>query len=99
VALRSAIEREPVTDQTLFQWRSVYHYEILDFGIRLDKDRYEAGETAKGTLLTQADKTFKVRKLEVTVSGKERYEAGMSGDYSHSSDKYDIFFFEDSLHN
>lgn len=67
----------------------------MDFGIKLDKDRYEAGETANGTLHTSTDKTLKVRKLKVTVSGKERYEAGMSGDYSHSSEKYDIFFFED----
>lgn len=82
-------------DQTVFQSQSVYHCGILDFGIKLDKDRYEAGETANGTLHTSTDKTLKVRKLKVTVSGKERYEAGMSGDYSHSSEKYDIFFFED----
>jgi hypothetical protein len=82
-------------DQTLFQWRYLYQYGLLDFGIKLDKNTYEAGEIANGTLHTDADKSVKVRKLNVTVSGKERYEAGMSGEYGHSSEKYDIFFFED----
>jgi hypothetical protein len=67
----------------------------LDSGIKLDKNTYEAGEIANGTLNINTDKTVKVNKLKVTVSGKERYEAGMSGEYGHSSEKYDIFFFED----
>jgi arrestin (S-antigen)-like protein len=76
----------------------------LDFGIRLDKNSYEAGETASGTLFTKSDKNLKVRRLKFSVCGKERYEAGMSGgmstagisgDDSHRSDKYDIFFFDD----
>ena len=60
----------------------------------MDKNTYEAGETANGNLHANADKTLKVRKLKVTVSGKERYEAGMSGEWGHSSEKYDIFFFD-----
>lgn len=57
-----------------------------------------------GTLFTKSDKNLKARKLKFLVCGKERYEAGMSGgissggisgDHSHSSEKYDIFFFED----
>ncbi len=76
----------------------------MDFGIRLDKNTYEAGETANGTLITNSDKSRKVRKLKFSVFGKEKYEAGMSGgmstggisgDHSHSSEKYDPFFFED----
>lgn len=80
--------------------QQVLQYGILDFGIRLDKNRYEAGETANGTLLTESDIGLKVRKLRFLVCGKERYEAGMSGgmstggisgDHSHSSENYDIF--------
>jgi hypothetical protein len=67
----------------------------LDFGIRLDKNTYEAGETANGTLITNSDKSLKVRKLKFSVRGKERYEAGMTGEHGHSSEKYDIFFFSD----
>jgi Arrestin (or S-antigen), N-terminal domain len=76
----------------------------LDLGIRLDKNTYDAGETASGTLFTKSDKNLKVRRLKFSVSGKERYEEGMSGgmstggisgDHSHRSDKYDIFFVED----
>jgi hypothetical protein len=76
----------------------------LNFGIRLDKNTYEAGETANGTLFCESDKNLKVRKLKFSVCGKEKYEAGMSGgmstggisgDHSHRSKKYDTFFFED----
>jgi arrestin (S-antigen)-like protein len=82
----------------------VYHYGILDFRIRLDKNTYEAGETVQGTLLAKADKSLKIRKLKFSVYGKERYETsmsggvssgGISGEQSHSSEKNDIFFFED----
>jgi hypothetical protein len=46
-------------------------------------------------------KNLKIRKLKFLVCGKERYGAGMSGgmstagksgDHSHRSDKYDVFF-------
>jgi hypothetical protein len=76
----------------------------LDFGLRLDKNTYEAGETANGTLFCESDKDLKVRKLKFSVCGKEKYEGGMSGgmstggisgDHSDRSEKYDIFFFED----
>jgi hypothetical protein len=46
----------------------------LDFEISPDKDTYQAGESAKGTLLTRADKSLKVRELKFSVCGKERYE-------------------------
>jgi hypothetical protein len=68
----------------------------LDFGIRLEKDTYEAGETAKGSFLIEADKSFKVRKLKFSVYGKERYVRGMTGGHGDdSSEKYDTFFSED----
>jgi hypothetical protein len=76
----------------------------MDFRIKLDKNIYKAGETAKGTLLTKADNILKVRKLKFSVCGKERYEEdisyssrGMVGGWggSWSNEKYDTFFFED----
>src|SRR5215207_3826821 len=70
----------------------------MDFGIRLDKNTYDAGETAKGTLITRSDNILKVRKLKFSVCGKERYEEGMVGQWEYfasPSEKYDIFFFED----
>lgn len=36
-----------------------------------------------------------IRKLKFSVCGKGRYEAAMSGEWGHSSEKYDIFLFED----
>jgi hypothetical protein len=84
-------------DRTLFQWQEVHQYGILDFGIKLEKNTYEAGETAKGSLIIEADKSFKVRKLKFSVCGKERYEAEMSGEWGHSSEEHDIFFFEDLI--
>ena len=68
----------------------------MDFGIKLDKNAYNASETAKGTLLTRSDNSLKVRKLKFSVCGKERYEESMVGQWGGSpSEKYDIFFFED----
>jgi hypothetical protein len=52
---------------------------------------------ANGALLIEADKSFKVRKPKFSVCGKERYEAEMSGEWGHSSEEYDIFFFEDLI--
>ena len=86
---------------------AIVYYRDLDFGIRLDKVTYQAGESAKGTLITRSDKTLKtlkVRELEFSVCGKERHEQdigygsrGMDGGLggSSSSEKYDTFFFED----
>lgn len=68
----------------------------MDFGIRLEKDTYEAGETAQGTLLTKANKSLRIRKLKFSVYGKERYVTGMMGGHGDdSSEKYDTFFSED----
>jgi hypothetical protein len=41
------------------------------------------------------DKVSKNLKVRYEVCGKERYEAGMSGEYGHSSERYDIFFSEE----
>jgi hypothetical protein len=77
------------------------YYRDLDFGIRLYKDTYQAGESAKGTLIARSDKTLKVRELEFSVCGKERHEQdigygsrGMDGCLGGSSsrEKYDTFF-------
>jgi hypothetical protein len=51
-----------------------YPYEIpLDLRVWLNKNTYDAGETAKGTLLIRAHSGLKVRKLRFSVCGKERY--------------------------
>jgi hypothetical protein len=42
--------------------------------ISLERNEYAAGETAKGTLIISADKDFKVRGFEFSVSGEERIE-------------------------
>lgn len=82
-----------------------YPYEIpLDLRVWLNKNTYDAGETAKGTLLIRAHSGLKVRKLRFSVCGKERYlevtknnRRGMIGGLGRSTEteKYDIFFFED----
>ena len=61
------------------------HDADMETDIRLEKNTYNAGETAKGTLLIKADKSLKIRKLKFSVYGKERYEV----------EKYDTFFIED----
>ena len=53
--------------------------------IRLEKNTYNAGETAKGTLLIKADKSLKIRKLKFSVYGKERYEVEKYDTLIHSS--------------
>jgi hypothetical protein len=81
---------------------AIVYYRDLDFGIRLDKDTYQAGESAKGTLIARSDKTLKtqVRELEFSVCSKERHEQdigygsrGMDGGMGGSSlrEKYDTF--------
>jgi len=76
----------------------------LDLRIWLDKNTYDAGETAKGTLIIRANSSLKVRKLRLSVCGKERYlEVTMNNRRgmvrglvrSAETEKYDIFFFED----
>ncbi len=44
------------------------------FHITLERNEYAAGETAKGTLIISAEKDFKVRGFEFSVSGEERVE-------------------------
>lgn len=64
--------------------------------IALDKNTYEAGGTAKGTFLTNADKSLKIKNLKLSVYGKERYVRGMMGGHGDdSAERYDIFFLED----
>jgi hypothetical protein len=60
---------------TASHWSYLYRYGILDFGIKLDNDTYEAGETAKGTLLTKADKRLRVSELKFSVLGKDMKQA------------------------
>ena len=76
----------------------------MDLRIWLDKNTYDAGETAKGTLIIRANSSLKVRKLRLSVCGKERYlEVTMNNRRgmvrglvrSAETEKYDIFFFED----
>jgi Arrestin (or S-antigen), N-terminal domain len=67
----------------------------MDIGIRLNKNIYEAGETAKGTLIANGKNNVKANKLSFSVCGKERYVKEMIGEYGASSEKYDIFFSED----
>jgi Arrestin (or S-antigen), N-terminal domain len=76
----------------------------LDLRIWLEKNTYDAGETAKGTLLIKADSRLKVQKIKFLVCGKERYleetkrnRRGIVGGLGRSreTEKYDIFFFED----
>ena len=74
----------------------------MDIKTRLEKDTYNAGETAKGTLLIKTNKVLKVRKFKFSVCGKERYEVGHTSlgitkydMIERPVEKYDIFFFED----
>jgi Arrestin (or S-antigen), N-terminal domain len=76
----------------------------LDLRIWLEKNTYDAGETAKGTLLIKADSRLKVQKIKFLVCGKERYleetkrnRRGIVGGLGRSreKEKYDIFFVED----
>jgi hypothetical protein len=76
----------------------------LDLRIWLDKNRYNAGETAKGTLLIKTNSSIKVQRLQFSVCGKERYleenknkRRSMVRDLARGKEleKYDIFFFED----
>ena len=74
----------------------------MEMDIRLEKNTYNAGETAKGTLLIRADKSLKIRNPKFSVCGKERYEEYRNFNIWMPTDKkegrvekYDIFLFED----
>ena len=89
----------------LFFSITTYPYQVpLDLRIWLDKNIYDVGETAKGTLLIRANSSLKVRKLRFSVCGKERYleetkknSRGIVRGLARGkeTEKYDIFFFED----
>ena len=84
---------------------TAYHYEIpLDLRIWLEKNTYDAGETAKGTLIIKANSSLKVQKFTFSVCGKERYleetkknRRGIVRGLGRGTEteKYDIFFFDD----
>jgi hypothetical protein len=76
----------------------------LDLRIWIEKNTYDAGETAKGTLIIKANSSLKVQKFTFSVCGKERYleetrknRRGIVRGLGRGaeSEKYDIFFFED----
>jgi hypothetical protein len=54
---------------------------MVHFDIALEKSEYAAGETVKGTLIISADKNFKVRGFEFSVSGEEKIEIKLDESY------------------
>jgi hypothetical protein len=89
----------------LFFSITTYPYQVpLDLRIWLEKNTYEADETAKGTLIIKANSSLKVQKFTFSVCGKERYleetkknRRGIVRGLARGkeTEKYDIFFFED----
>ena len=76
----------------------------MDLRIWIDKNTYDAGETAKGTLIIKANSSLKVQKFTFSVCGKERYleetkknrrSIARGLGRGTETEKYDIFFFED----
>ena len=76
----------------------------MDLRLWLEKNTYDAGETAKGTLIIKAKSSLKVQKFTFSVCGKERYleetkknRRGIVRGLGRGTEteKYDIFFFED----
>jgi hypothetical protein len=76
----------------------------LDLRIWIEKNTYNAGETAKGTLIIKTNSSLKVQKFTFSVCGKERYleetkknRRGIARGLGRGTEteKYDIFFFED----
>ena len=76
----------------------------MDLRIWLEKNTYDAGETAKGTLIIKANSSLKVQKFTFSVCGKERYleetkknRRGIVRGLGRGTEteKYDIFFFDD----
>ena len=76
----------------------------MDLRIWIEKNTYDAGETAKGTLIIKANSSLKVQKFTFSVCGKERYleetkknRRGIARGLGRGTEteKYDIFFFED----
>jgi hypothetical protein len=54
---------------------------MANFDLSLERNEYSAGETAKGTLVISAEKDFKVRGFEFSVSGEERIEMKLEESY------------------
>src|SRR5215218_5155400 len=65
---------------------------MIDFEILLERNEYAAGETAKGALVISAEKDFKVRGFEFSVSGEERVEIKLEDSTYKQSN---IFFSKD----
>src|SRR5215210_8902290 len=68
---------------------------MVDFHITLERNEYAAGETAKGTLVISAEKNFKVRGFEFSISGEERVEIKLEDSTYKQSN---IFFSKDLSH-
>lgn len=69
---------------------------MVNIHLTLDRNEYAAGETAKGMLVISAEKDFKVRGFEFSVSGEERVEIKLEDStYKESS----IFFSKDLSHS
>jgi hypothetical protein len=68
---------------------------MVDFNITLERNEYAAGGTAKGTLVISAEKDFKVRGFEFSVSGEERVEMKLEDSTYKESN---IFFSKDLSH-
>jgi hypothetical protein len=65
---------------------------MVNIHITLERNQYAAGETAKGTLVISAEKDFKVRGFEFSVSGEERVEIKLEDSTYKESN---IFFSKD----
>jgi hypothetical protein len=68
---------------------------MVNIHITLERNEYAAGETAKGTLVISAEKDFKVRGFEFSVSGEERVEIKLEDSTYKQSN---IFFSKDLSH-
>ena len=68
---------------------------MVNIHITLERNEYAAGETAKGTLVISAEKDFKVRDFEFSVSGEERVEIELE----NSTYKESNIFFSKDLSN
>jgi hypothetical protein len=68
---------------------------MADFDLSLERNQYAAGETAKGALVISAEKDFKVRGFEFSVSGEERVEIKLEDSTYKESN---IFFSKDLSH-
>ena len=68
---------------------------MVNIHLTLERNEFAAGETAKGTLVISAEKNFKVRGFEFSVSGEERVEIELE----NSTYKESNIFFSKDLSN